>query len=231
MSERTTLDPDNYAHWRTTTLGAITEQLELDLIFELSGPMGGKAVLDIGTGDGTYAIEAAKRGAHVTGLDADPNMLRAARHRADDMNIDVSFVEGLAEQLPVGDESFDLVIAVTVFCFINDPAASFREIARVLRPGGRVIIGELGRHNLWAARRRVRGWFGSKTWRAAHFWRLKELRQHLSDAGLNVEVARGAIHYPPSARAARLFGPVDPWLSKAKAPGAAFLAVSATKPR
>ncbi|MBX3246080.1 MAG: hypothetical protein KF901_02735 [Myxococcales bacterium] len=95
----------------------------------------------------------------------------------------------------------------------------------------RAVIGELGRHNLWAASRRVRGWLGSPTWRAAHFWTRGELRQQLSEAALDVDDVRGAIHYPPSARAARLLAPVDPWLSRAHAPGAAFLAVSAIKPQ
>jgi ubiquinone/menaquinone biosynthesis C-methylase UbiE len=167
----------------------------------------------------------------VTGVDVDPEMLRAAERRASAMKLGVTFVEGRAERLPVSDERFDLVLAVTVLCFVEDPAASFRELARVLRPGGRVVLGELGRHNLWAASRRVRGWLGSPTWRAAHFWSRGELRRHLREAGLDVEDVRGAIHYPPSARAARLLAPVDPWLSRVHAPGAAFLAVSAIKPR
>ncbi|MBK6920719.1 MAG: methyltransferase domain-containing protein [Deltaproteobacteria bacterium] len=231
MSQPTALDPRQYAGWRATLLGAITERLELDLVFELAGPVVGKSVLDVGTGDGTYALVAASRGAEATGVDVDPEMLRAAEQRAGAMKLDVSFVKGRAERLPVDDRRFDLVLAVTVLCFVEDPAASFRELARVLRPGGRVVLGELGRHNLWAASRRVRGWLGSPTWRAAHFWTRGELRRHLSDAGLTVEAARGAIHYPPSASAARLLGVVDPWLSRAHAPGAAFLAVSATKPQ
>lgn len=170
MSAPTTLDPGQYAGWRTTPLGAITERLELDLVFDLAGPVEGKSVLDVGIGDGSYALEAASRGAAVTGVDVDPEMLRAAEQRASAMKLDVTFVEGRAERLPVDDGRFDLVLAVTVLCFVEDPEASFRELARVLRPGGRVVIGELSRRNLWAASRRVRGWLGSPTWRAVHFW-------------------------------------------------------------
>ncbi|MCB9762106.1 MAG: methyltransferase domain-containing protein [Alphaproteobacteria bacterium] len=231
MSEPTTLDPGQYAGWRATPLGTITERLELDLVFDLAGPVEGRSVLDVGTGDGSYALEAASRGATVTGVDVDPEMLRAAAQRASAMNLELTLLEGRAERLPVDAERFDLVLAVTVLCFVEDPTAGFRELARVLRPGGRVVIGELGRHNLWAASRRVRGWLGSSTWRAAHVWTRGELRRHLREAGLDVEDVRGAIHYPPSARAARLLAPVDPWLSRAHAPGAAFLAVSAVRPR
>ncbi len=231
MNEPPTLDPGQYAGWRERPLGAITERLERDLVFDLAGPVQGRSVLDVGTGDGSYALEAASRGAVVTGVDVDPVMLRAAAQRASAMKLDVTFVEGRAEHLPVDGERFDVVLAVTVLCFVEDPAGSYRELARVLRPGGRVVIGELGRHNLWAASRRVRGWLGSPTWRAAHFWTRDELRRHLREAGLDVEEVRGAIHYPPSACAARLLAPADPWLSRAHAPGAAFLAVSATRPR
>lgn len=230
MSAPTALDPGRYAGWRATPLGAITERLERDLVFDLAGPLGGRSVLDVGTGDGSYAIEAASRGAKATGVDADPAMLRAAKERSAASGLDVTLLEGRAQRLPVTDERFDVVLAVTVLCFVEDPGASFRELARVLRPGVRVVIGELARHNLWAASRRVRGWFGSRTWRAARFWTRGELRRHLTDAGLEVEAVRGAIHYPPSARTARLLAPIDPWLARAHAPGAAFIAISATRP-
>jgi SAM-dependent methyltransferase len=65
--------------WRQTRLGRVTEQVETQLVFALAGPLAGKRVLDIGTGDGTHALEAARRGGDVTGLDSDPAMLAAAR--------------------------------------------------------------------------------------------------------------------------------------------------------
>ena len=118
MSEPTTLDSHQYAGWRATRLGAITERLELDLVFDLAGPVEGKSVLDVGTGDGSYALEAASRGAAATGVDVDPEMLRAAEQRASAGNLDLTFLEGHAERLPVDDERFDLVLAVTVLCFV-----------------------------------------------------------------------------------------------------------------
>ncbi len=52
------IDPDSYARWRATALGEITERLEVELVFMLAGCRTGMRVLDVGTGDGTYAIEA-----------------------------------------------------------------------------------------------------------------------------------------------------------------------------
>jgi predicted RNA methylase len=73
-----------YAGWRASTLAQITERLECALVFDVAGPVAGRCVLDAGTGDGTYALEAARRGAPVLAIDTDPAMLAAARRRADE---------------------------------------------------------------------------------------------------------------------------------------------------
>ena len=104
------------------------------------------------------------------------------------------------------------------------------EMARVLKPGGRLIIGELGGRSLWAAYRRIRGWLGHPLWRAARFRSQAELRQLVSGAGLDVLEMRGAAYYPPCGAAARLLAVVDPWLGRRTTLGAAFIALSAAKP-
>lgn len=67
----TVIASETYARWRATTLGAITERVETTVVFDLAGPFRGKRLLDVGAGDGTYAIEAVARGAIVTGLDSE----------------------------------------------------------------------------------------------------------------------------------------------------------------
>jgi 2-polyprenyl-3-methyl-5-hydroxy-6-metoxy-1,4-benzoquinol methylase len=211
-------------------LGSWTERLEQNLVFGLAGTMAGMALLDAGTGDGTYAIEAAARGAEVTGLDTDPGMLAAAKERARERAVQPRFVEGRIEALPFADASFDVVLAVAVLCFIADPVQAVRELARVLRPGGTLVVGDLARYSLWAIRRRVRGWLGSPTWRSAHFRSRGELRRAMAAAGLQVVAIRGGVYFPHSNCAAQVLAGFDPWLSKRNAPGAAFLAISAQKP-
>ncbi|MBN8611204.1 MAG: class I SAM-dependent methyltransferase [Deltaproteobacteria bacterium] len=218
-----------YAHWRATTLGNITERVETDVVFDLAGPLRGKRVLDVGTGDGTYAIEAAQRGAAVTALDLEQEMLDAARARAASRGVEVTLQQGRAEQLPFADASFDVVIAVTVLCFVPDAQRAVGEMARVLAPGGRVILGELGRFSVWAAERRVRGWLGASTWRRAQFWSRRELVALAQGAGLHAASVHGAVFFPPSGVAARLMAPVEPLLTRLHAPGAAFLALAAYK--
>lgn len=139
-----------YAGWRASTLGRITDRLEDVLLRDLLGDVAGRAVLDLGCGDGKLAVRLAALGARVVGLDADPAMLRAAASRAAAAGVAVDFTAGRAQTLPFPDRRFDDVVAVTVLCFVPDAEAAFREIARVLRPGGAVVIGELGRWSLWA---------------------------------------------------------------------------------
>ncbi|MDX2089785.1 MAG: class I SAM-dependent methyltransferase [Kofleriaceae bacterium] len=218
-----------YARWRATTLGSITERVETNVVFDLAGPLRGKRVLDVGTGDGAYAIEAAERGAIVTALDLEQEMLDAARVRAAARGVEVTLQQGRTERLPFDDASFDVVIAVTVLCFVPDTQRAVGEMARVLVPGGRVVLGELGRFSVWAAERRVRGWLGASTWRRAHFWSRSELAALAEDAGLHATNVRGSVFFPPNGLAARLVAPVEPLLTRLHAPGAAFLALAADK--
>jgi ubiquinone biosynthesis O-methyltransferase len=234
MSERDsapTIGPEAYTTWRATSLGVITEAIEQRWILDLLGELKGARVLDAGCGDGKLACVMASRGAEVTGIDSDPAMLAAARSRAEKARIEARFLEGRIERLPVPDASFDAVMAITVLCFVPDAAAALREMARVLRPGGRLVIGELGRWSLWAAIRRVRGWFGSPTWRAARFRTAAELRALAEQAGLAVTAIRGAVYYPPAGVLARILAPIDPWLGRLTTFGAAFIALRAAAAR
>lgn len=229
--ETVSIGPAPYAAWRATTLGAVTEAIEQRLILDLMGEVAGREVLDVGCGDGTLACAIAARGARPTGIDPDPAMLAAARSRAAMAGQRAIFLEGHVERLPFPDASFDVVTAITVLCFVADAAGAVRELARTVRPGGRVVIGELGRLSLWAAIRRLRGWLGSATWKAAHFHTAAELRALAEQAGLSVAVVRGAVYYPPAGALARALAPVDPWLGRLATFGAAFIALAADRPR
>jgi 2-polyprenyl-3-methyl-5-hydroxy-6-metoxy-1,4-benzoquinol methylase len=230
MGHETVISPATYARWRTSELGALTESLEKEAVFALAGNLAGKRVLDVGSGDGAYSIRAAQLGANVTGLDISPMMLDAARRRAEAAGVSLEWLEGRAEALPFPAASFDVVIAVTVLCWVSDASAAVQEMTRVLRPGGIVVIGELGRYSLWASARRIRGWFGEKFWREAHFWTPCQLRRLVEDVGLKSDAVRGAVYYPPSRSLAKRLAPLDRSLSRMSSAGAAFLCVRAGKP-
>ena len=200
------------------------------LLFQLMGDCRGKTVLDIGCGDGTIAIELARRGAIVTAVDASAEMLDAARSRAASDGHPIAFLHAGIEALPFAAGTFDIVLAKTILCFVQDARPAFAEIARVLRPGGRLVIGELNRWSTWSAGRRVRAWAGSALWKRGRFRTPRELQMLARGAGLEPGPVSGANYYPRSARAARWIAPHEPKLARLTTFGAAFLAMAATKP-
>lgn len=101
----------------------------------------GMRVLDVACGTGNTAIPAARRGATVTGVDFAPNLLEQARARAAAENLAVQFDEGDAEHLHYPDASFDAVVTVFGAMFAPRPDRVASELARVLRPGGLLAMG------------------------------------------------------------------------------------------
>jgi SAM-dependent methyltransferase len=90
---------------------------------------------------GADPVPAARRGARVTGVDIAPNLVVQARERAEKEGVEVSFDEGDAEQLPYEDGSFDLVVTLIGAMFAPRPERVAAELARVCRPGGRIVMG------------------------------------------------------------------------------------------
>ncbi|MCB1547943.1 MAG: class I SAM-dependent methyltransferase [Hyphomicrobiaceae bacterium] len=224
------LTPEVYAGWRASELGAMTEQLERRLMLESMGDVRGKDILEIGCGDGELSVRLALQGGRVAAIDVSEEMLAAARRRAEGEGADVVFAQGGAEQIPFASGSFDVVVAMTILCFVEEAAPVFQEMARVLKPGGRIVIGELGKRSTWAAARRVRAWLGSRLWRAGVFRTPAELEHLAASAGLLPIDVRGSVYYPPVAWIARLVAPCDAWLGRTTTVGAAFLRLEARKP-
>lgn len=227
-SERDAL-PIAYAIWRGSKLGRITDRLEQDAILESIGPPTRLSVLDVGSGDGHLAVALARRGAHVTGVDVSERMVNTARSRSIEAGADVSFVLASAEALPFKSGAFDVVVAVTLLCFVEDVEKTLSEMSRILKPGGQVVVGELGRWSSWAALRRIKGWLGSPIWRRARFWSPRALRQLAREVGLSDCSVTGAIFYPPIEGAARFFGRFDRALGTRTTLGAAFLVLLSAK--
>ena len=103
----------------------------------------GLDVLDLGCGDGTTAIPEAKRGANVTGVDIAANLVAAGNLRVQEEGLtNVKFQEGDATNLSdLNDESFDLVVTVFGAMFAPKPYDVAKEMVRVTRPGGRIVMG------------------------------------------------------------------------------------------
>ena len=115
--------------------------------FSLGAIRPGEDVLDIGCGAGMDTLIAAQMTGEtgtVTGIDMTPDMAAKGRRSAAEMGLsNVTIVDGSAERLPFGDASFDVVISNGVIHLIPDKDAVFSEIARVLRPGGRIQLADV----------------------------------------------------------------------------------------
>jgi demethylmenaquinone methyltransferase / 2-methoxy-6-polyprenyl-1,4-benzoquinol methylase len=110
-------------------------------------PQPGQRVLDVATGTGMVAFAVARRGCEVVGIDQSEQMLAAARAKlaaqpalADRM----SFVTGEAERLPFADGAFDALTFTYLLRYVDDRQAAMRELARVVKPGGRIGMLEFG---------------------------------------------------------------------------------------
>jgi ubiquinone/menaquinone biosynthesis C-methylase UbiE len=106
----------------------------------------GEAALDLGCGTGTLALmlHAEQPGAEIVGLDADPEILSAARRKAATA---IDFDQGMSNDLPYAEAQFDLVVSTLFFHHLSDTdkATTASEVLRVLKPGGRLVVADAGR--------------------------------------------------------------------------------------
>ena len=125
------------------------QQPPVDLIgrvLTLAAPNGSEVVADIGCGNGLYLAELARRGhaGPVFGADISPGMLHAARHRTRQ----AALVAADAKALPVRDAAADTTLAMHMLYHVPEPARTIRELRRITRPGGRLVVGLNGADHL-----------------------------------------------------------------------------------
>lgn len=103
-------------------------------------PAPGQSVLDVASGTAGVALGLARAGASVVGVDLTEQMLRQGQRNVADaaMGDRIRLVAGRAEQLPFDDAAFDALTFTYLFRYVLDPEATLRELARVVKPGGRV---------------------------------------------------------------------------------------------
>ena len=135
----------NQALWEKgdfTRIARTMRQSGAELAAEL-GIAPGMQVLDLGCGDGTTAVPIARRGADVLGVDIADNLVQAGNERARNAGLaNLRFAHGDACRLAgIADERFDLVVSIFGAMFAPRPFDVAREMVRVTRPGGRIVMG------------------------------------------------------------------------------------------
>lgn len=111
----------------------------------------GARVLEVAPGPGYLALELARSGYQVVGLDVSRSFVRIATANAAKAGVSATFEEGDAAHMPFPDDAFDFAICMAAFKNFTDPVGALDEIHRVLRPGGRASILDLRKDASWSA--------------------------------------------------------------------------------
>lgn len=116
----------------------------LDLLLHTADVTASDTVLDLGCGPGIVACAFAAKAAHVTGLDLAPAMLERAKARQVEHSLaNMTWLYGDVSALPFADNSFSMVVTRYTFHHFLSPATVLSEMARVCRPGGRVVVADV----------------------------------------------------------------------------------------
>jgi len=141
----TELENPNRTLWEKGNFTRVAETMRQsgEQLVETLGITPGMKVLDLGCGDGTTALPAARLGADVLGVDIAANLVAAGNERAGAAGLsNVSFQQGDASDLSeLSDASFDLVVSIFGAMFAPRPFDVAKEMVRVTRPGGRIVMG------------------------------------------------------------------------------------------
>jgi len=163
-----------YDNWYQDYRNQFVIDLEDQLLLRLLRPVRGERVLDIGCGTGRHLLMFLEMGLDITGLDASLHMIDIARaklgHRAD-------LHQGLAEDLPFEDNSFDIATLITTLEFVDDAQKALQEACRVAKD--RIFLGVLNRYAIKGVERRLRGVFSESIYNRARFFSVWEVKGYV----------------------------------------------------
>lgn len=225
------LDPARYDAWYDRPLGRYCLALERAAVLRALRLRPAERVLEVGAGTGRFAIATAAQGAWVAATDADSGMAKwGARHRAAPAGPRWLAAEGA--RLPFPDAAFDAAFTVAALCFAPDHATIVQEMARVVRPGGRVVLGELNALAPWQWWRMAQALSPRSPYRHARFHTPRGLQCLLRRAGLTMVHREVLLHWLPLAhpRLLRWAPAVERW-GRRLVPGlGAFVVVAGRRP-
>ena len=178
---------DQYDRWYDTPEGEAIFRAERDCLLSLYGrPFDGW--LDVGVGTGRFAHALGIP----TGVDPSPNMLALAAARG------ILTHEARAEALPFAPESFDGVLMALTLCFVADATQTLRECRRVLRPGGRLLLGFVPADSPWSHSYQEKAAEGHPIYSHARFRTATEVLELAQSAGFSLIDSASALFWQPN---------------------------------
>lgn len=139
---------NQYDQWFKKPLGKFIYQQEVDLMMSMLEINESMTILDAGCGTGNFTIKLAESGAHVVGIDISEEMIHQAQKKLSNQET-IQFVPMDIYQLEFPDQTFDIVVSMTAFEFIDQAKKAFEELYRVLKPGGQLLIGTITKSGSW----------------------------------------------------------------------------------
>jgi ubiquinone/menaquinone biosynthesis C-methylase UbiE len=211
-----------YDTWYQNPDNRFVADLENQLMLRLLEPAQGERVLDIGCGTGRHLEMFLEMGLDVTGLDPSPHMLGIAGkklgHRAE-------LHQGVAEDLPFEDNSFDIATLVTSLEFVDDVDKALEEACRVAE--SRIFLGVLNRYAIKGIERRLRGIFSESVYNRARFFSVWQAKQHFVQILGNTPLKWGTVlHLPVSLR--KYTHRLEQWPFSWKCPFGCFIGMVVT---
>lgn len=174
----------NYDQWYQNPRGAFIDQLETEAALKLFAPYPNQPVLDAGCGTGNFSIKLARMGSNVTGIDISEDMLSLAKNKAAHLHLDINFFRMDLHSLNFADHFYAGVFSMAAWEFVIDPERAFAELWRVLRPGGKLLIGTINRESPWGQQYMEQAKQPGSVFGSACFKSLQDLKnlasQHIS---------------------------------------------------
>lgn len=216
---------ETYDSWYETKLGAFVDKVETELVMSRFKIKPGMRVLDSGCGTGNFSIKLSRLGCCVTGIDVSNGMLEKAREKTLKLKMErtqPSGNEDKSEGSPAGkgmpncsdseqrlefkymdvysleypDDYFDAAISIAQFEFLEDREKAVEELLRVIKPGGRLIVGTINRDSAWGRLYMSEEFQKNSIFKYAKLMTLQELsairKQNLADTGMSLFVTPDA---------------------------------------
>jgi ubiquinone/menaquinone biosynthesis C-methylase UbiE len=181
--------PKKYDQWFTTPIGTFVKKFEAELLLDLLKPRPGELILDAGCGTGIFTLDILSFETHVIGIDISLPMLMRAAGKARECYFQAVLAD--MSGLPFSEDTFDKVVSVTALEFVENGKGAIKELFRVTKRGGGIVVATLNSLSPWAVRRRAEAKKGHRIFEKAIFRSPDELRSLASIDG----VIRTAIHF------------------------------------